>query len=84
MGVHARESPIIEVRKSGNSTNLRLTACPICLDDLEDASRVCDHIADHSWDDLMAARERQPPSDTAAGQLDPDRADDRREAAASP
>ena len=63
------ESDFLEVRKSGNGVNVRLTKCPICLAELDDVHSVSGHIGGHSWDELMAARDRSRKRSEGGGQM---------------
>ena len=66
---HAAVSDFLEVRRSGKGRNVRLIKCPICLDDLEDVHSVSGHIEEHSWDELMAARDRSKTRSEGGGQM---------------
>lgn len=63
------DSDFLEVRKSGNGENVRLTKCPICFETLDDVHSVSRHIEEHSWDELMAARDRSQTRAEGGGQM---------------
>lgn len=71
----ACHSGFLEVRQSGKGVNVRLTKCPICFQSLDDVRSVSGHIEGHSWDELMAARDRSRTRADGGGQMtltDPD------------